>query len=1069
MSRDVGRAVFLCLRLAMAPPAAGAVAAAFPPERPLDRLVHRVFRQKDGLPNDSVNAILQTRDGFLWLGTHEGLVRFDGVSFTVFDRRTTPELRHSWVQCLLERRDGTLVAGTSGGGLVTLKDGVFTHRGAEAGLRSDQVWHLLEDRAGTLWVATLGGGLHREENGRFRAITTADGLPSDRVTWLTEDREGGLWIATLGGGLARRAPDGTLTRLGTKEGLAHDIVLSMALDRETGDLFVGTHGRGVERVHQGRVVSHLARAEGLPSNDVQAVFEDRAGRLLVGTVGGGLVRVDATGRIERFGLPQGLSSGRINSFGEDREGTLWIGTAGGGLNALHAGKAEILSTAQGLSSPSIRSVYETARGELLVGTNGGGLNRWDERTGHVDVLLEKDGLCNEQVWSTVETPAGDVWIGTFHGLGLLSKGRIRCFGLADGLSSEIVRSLYLHSDGTLYAGTYGGGLMKMKDGKVLGVFSTKTGFPSDVIFSMREDRDGALWAATEGGGVVRLLPDGTFRAIGTKQGLSHDVARALLLDEDGTLWVGTHGGGLDRLRAGSIGRITSAQGLFDDVVHQVLSGDDGHLWMSSNRGIFRCPRAGLDAVADGRAERVSCEAFGRADGLRSAEGNGGGHTAGWKLRDGRLAFPTTDGVAFFDVTQLARNPIPPPVQITGFLVDGTDQALGGGAIEVPPGGERFELRYSGLSFRAPERMRFRYQLEGYDREPVDAGAERVARYTHVGHGRYRFRVFASNEDGVWNDTGASLSFRVIPRFRETPAFYGLAALALVLLGFGSARFRARALEARQRELEGAVAERTQELRAEKARTEEALARAEEASRTKTRFLANVSHELRTPLNAIIGYAELLEDEARAGTYSGELETDASKIARAARHQLALVNDILDVSKIEAGKLELSTETFPVAPLLDDVVATVRPLAALRGNQLLDRRSDGLPVTLETDPRRLRQVLLNLLSNAAKFTENGTLTLTAGGEGSQVWFEVADTGIGMTPEQLTRLFNAFAQLDASTTRRFGGTGLGLAISRQLARMMGGDVTVTSEAGRGSTFRLVLPVRNRARRATDRTPS
>ena len=1042
----------VALALGLSAAASGAPAV-FPPDRPLDRLVQRVFRQKDGLPNDSVNAILQTRDGFLWLGTHEGLVRFDGVSFTVFDRRSTPEIRHNWVQCLLERRDGTLVFGTSGGGLGTLRRGVFSHVGAESGLASQQVWHLVEDREGVLWVATLGGGLHREENGRFRAITTKDGLSSDRITWLTEDRDGGLWIATLGNGLSHRAKDGTITRLGVAEGLSNGTVFGMALDPANGDLLAGTFGRGIDRIRGGRVVGRLTTADGLPGDDVQALFFDRAGRLLVGTVGGGFVRFRADGRAERFGPVDGLPSGRINGFGEDDEGTLWIATAGGGLNGLFAGKVEVLTTRHGLSLSNIRSVFEDSKGALWIGTNGGGLNRVDAASGRVDVFLEKDGLCNTQVWSTVETPEGDLWVATYHGLGLLSKGRFRCFGLADGLPSEIVRSLFLHSDGTLLLGTYGGGLARMRDGKVVDVLSTRTGFPSDVIFSMQEDGDGSMWVATEGGGLVKLRPDGTFRAYTTKDGLSHDVTRSVLLDDDGTVWLGTHGGGLNRIKGGKIAAITTAQGLFDDVVHQILPDDEGFLWMSSNRGIFRCARAALDAVAGGSAPRVACEVFGRADGLLSAEGNGGGHTAGWKLRDGRIAFATTEGVALFDTRKLGKNPLPPKVHVTDFLVDGKPQPLTGD-VELPPGHERLEIRYVGLSFRAPERMRFRYQLEGYDRVVVDAGTERRARYTHVGHGRYRFRVFACNEDGLWNDTGASLSFRVTPRFSETPAFLVLVGLTLVLVGFGAARFRARRLEARQRELELAVDERTRELSSEKARTEEALEKAEQASQTKSRFLANVSHELRTPLNAIIGYAELLEEEARGGTPSGDLVKDAGKIITAARHQLALVNDILDVSKIEAGRLAFERTVFDLPALLEDIVSTVQPIAAKRRNALAYRKH-GVPATMEGDPTRLRQVLLNLLSNAAKFTEDGTITLSVGAIERDVFFEISDTGIGMTEGEIARLFSAFVQADASTTRRFGGTGLGLAISRQLARGMGGDVTVTSVPGRGSTFRLVVP--------------
>ncbi|MBL8111275.1 MAG: hypothetical protein JNK60_00200, partial [Acidobacteria bacterium] len=290
----LARVLALCLLWA----ACRVSAAEFPPDRPLDRLVHRAFGQKDGLPNNSVNAVLQTRDGFLWLGTHEGLVRFDGVSFTTFDRRNTPEIRHNWVQCLLERRDGTLVFGTSGGGLGTLKDGVFRHFGKEDGLGSLQVWFLVEDREGVLWAGTLGGGLHREEHGRFRAITTKDGLPGDRVTWISEDPEGGLYVGILGGGVAHRARDGSITVIGTAQGLSSDAVFGIGLEPATSDLYVGTFGHGIDILRGGRVAGHLTTANGLPSNDVQSVYFDHKGRLLVGTMGGGFARRRVDGTFE---------------------------------------------------------------------------------------------------------------------------------------------------------------------------------------------------------------------------------------------------------------------------------------------------------------------------------------------------------------------------------------------------------------------------------------------------------------------------------------------------------------------------------------------------------------------------------------------------------------------------------------------------------------------------------------------------------------------------------------------------------------------------------------------------
>jgi len=1022
---------------------------ALDPATPLTRFAQRAWLQNDGLPNNSINAMAQTRDGYLWLGTQEGLVRFDGARFVVFDRKTTPIMRHSWVQCLLVTRDGALWAGTIGGSLVRFAGGRFTSWGTADGLPEKPVWSLLQDKAGVLWVGTLGGGVLRQEGNRFVRPPGLDAALDARVTSLAETPDGALWVGTLGNGVARLLA-GRVSRITEAEGLPLNTVNALAVE-PSGDVWVATQGRGLARLRDGRVAARLTKADGLVSDDTFSLYRDADGTLWVGTVGGGLSRVTPAG-IFNLSTAQGLTSERIWSFLEDQEGTMWIGTAGGGVDALRETKFSTLSRRDGLHHDGVRTVREDADGTLWIGSNGGGLDRIS-KGGRSTHLRTEDGLCSNQVWSTLGMPDDSALLATYGGLGWLRGDTVRCLTKADGLSSIIVRSLYRSRDDTVWIGTYGGGLNLLRDGRIAAVHSTETGFPSDVIFSIRETRDDAVWVATEGGGVVRFPPGvgalrSPYRVFRTADGLSNDFARSLHEDAEGALWVGTHGGGLNRWKEGRFRTILQKDGLFDDVVFQILEDGVGFLWMTCNRGIFRCAKKELDAFLDRQAGRVSCEAYGTSDGLLSAEANGGDGTGGARLADGRLVFPTTRGVAFVNPSKLQRNARAPNVLVESLSVDGVEQPLSRG-LTLAPGSERLEIRYTALSLRSPERVRFRYQLEGYDRVPLDAGTERRATYTRVGYGTYRFHVVACNDDGVWNEVGASLTFRVSPRFTETPLFYLLAASSLVVAGFLGAWRRQRGLERQKEELARLVTERTHEARA-------AMEHAEEASLAKSRFLANMSHELRTPLNAIIGYSELLTEELEGdGADPKDVLKDLEKIRRSARHQLALVNDILDLSKIEAGRMELDVTTFQLAPLLDDVVATVRPFIAKSRSRFAEHR-DGIPPTVSGDPIRLRQILLNLLSNAAKFTEEGEVTLRVRADGDRLVFEVSDTGIGLSPEQLDSLFSAFSQADASTTRRFGGTGLGLAISRQFAKLMGGEITVTSALGKGSTFRLTIPV-------------
>ena len=646
---------------------------------------------------------------------------------------------------------------------------------------------------------------------------------------------------------------------------------------------------------------------------------------------------------------------------------------------------------------------------------------------------------------------------------------VRTLRKADGLASDSICAITGTRDGSVFFGSRGGGLTRLSPGGALTRFGEKEGLLNGTIHALHEDRGGNLWIGTNGSGLFRF-DGGRFTRFGREQGLSIEIVNTIHEETDGTLWVGTYGGGLNRFRDGLFSSATRREGLFDDAVFAILPDGHGNLWISCNRGIYAVSLRELDALARGDSRRVSCRPFGVEDGMRNRECNGANQPAGARGPDGLLHFPTIEGVVTVDPSALLENPVPPPVQIEVVRVDEATKSARA-FLELPPGSERFEFQYTALSFRVPSRVRFRVRLEGVDREWVDVGTRRSAWYTNLSPGSYTFRVAAANESGVWNESEATFAFRLRPRLDQRPFFWlllGTAALAIAYTGY---RFRVASLEARELELVEIVEERTRSLREEKERTERALREAElqreraeqagraagEANRTKSQFLAATSHELRTPLNAIIGYSEILSEEIAERGYEG-LAPDVARIHAAGRHLLGLINELLDLSRMEAGKLDLFPEAFGVATLVADVVATVRPMAGQNRNRLVVEGAESAGVLL-ADPTRVRQVLLNLLGNAVKFTHDGEVSLRVrregGPRGERVVFSVADTGIGMTEDQVSRLFRAFEQADPQVTRRFGGTGLGLVITRKLARMMGGDVAVASRLGEGSTFTVDFP--------------
>jgi diguanylate cyclase (GGDEF)-like protein len=780
--------------------AASSPGMALDPAKAITQYMHDVWQTDDGLPQATVTAIAQTPDGYLWLGTREGLVRFDGVRFTVFDTSTTPELGHDWVRCLLAGRTGALWIGTSGGGLVKMEAGVFTHLSAAEGLPNEQVSTLVEDGKGRLWVGTDGGGLSRYEGDRFVRELSRDALGGS-IRALVAD-ENGLWIGT-DEGLAHLADDGTLSSFTPENGLSRRSVRSLLRDRE-GVLWVGTD-LGLNRLKDGRFTVFTAK-DGLSHDVILSLHEDRDGSLWIGTDGGGLNR-RRNGRFTSFTSREGLSNDTVYALYEDREGSLWIGTNLGGLNRLKDGRVTPFTVREGLSNDYIRAIYEDREGAVWIGTEGGGVNRL--REGQFTALTTKEGLSNDIVFTILEDRGGSLWIGTDSGLNRLANGRIEVFHAEKGLSNDCVLALYEDREGSLWIGTYAGGLARRKDGQFTS-FTTKEGLSNDTVNIIYEDRAGNLWVGTRGGGLNRFK-DGRFTAYTTKDGLSDDLVFALHEDEEGSLWIGTYGGGLNRLKDGRFAAITEKQGLHEDVIHRIVEDGLGDVWMSSNKGIFRVPKRELDEVADGTRERISPVVFGTEDGMKHAECNGGA-SSGILMRDGSLWFPTIAGAVRIDPEHLPANRLRPPVVIEEVLVDGKTAPLGQ-SLRLPPTSQTLEVHYTALSLVAPDQVRFRYRLEGFEEEWVEAEGRRQAYYSRLPPGSYALNVIASNNDGLWNEEGARFEFSVAPRFHETLWFRGMAIALFALVGPLFHRFRVRRLERQKRELERLVAERTAEVEA----------------------------------------------------------------------------------------------------------------------------------------------------------------------------------------------------------------------------------------------------------------
>ncbi len=762
----------------MAAVLAGSAARGLDPSIPLSQYGHDVWTSDSGLPQNSVSAIVQTRDGYLWLGTQEGLVRFDGVRFTIFDTRNTPALSDDWVQALAESRDGTLWIGTSSG-LVRLRRGEF-EAVRTGGIDHARVGALYEDRGGALWVgSTLG--VTRLEGDRAETYGDCEGVPG-RVAAIGEDGRGGLWIGGHWG--ASRWDGERFAAWGPADGFPGGAFALLA--DPNGGVWVGT-GRGLARI-DGDELTLLGGGAGLSNDSIHALFRDRDGSLWVGT-DGGLFRF-RDGRFQRHGVEDGLSSDRVLALQEDREGSLWVGTTDGGLDRIKKQRIVFDTSRDGLSEDKLWSVFEDSRGTLWAGTADGVLNR--RLPGHE--RFEPYTRFDDAVSAIAEDSRGALWVGTKgSGLYRLDGPRLSHYTSRDGLAGNGVVSVLVDRGGAVWVATVAAGVSRFEAGRFVN-FRARDGLGSDSIFSLFEDREGAIWIGTVGGGVTRYS-GGRFRTFTTRDGLAHNVVMSTFQGADGTYWFATRGG-LSRYRDGRFTTYRQKEGLFHDAPQRVLEDGRGYLWLTSNSGVFRVSLGELEAAGRSASRITDRVTFGTAARMIPAECNGTQH-GGWRSRDGRLWFATIKGLAMADPARIELNRLAPAVVLEQVVADGAKMRVGE-PLRLPPGTDRLELGYTALSFRNPLAVRFRFRLEGFDRGWIDAGPRRTAYYTNLPPGHYRFHVVAANEDGIWSPAGASLDVVIARHLWQTTGFRIAVLLALAASAAGAYRLRVRRLETKER-------------------------------------------------------------------------------------------------------------------------------------------------------------------------------------------------------------------------------------------------------------------------------
>jgi signal transduction histidine kinase/ligand-binding sensor domain-containing protein len=755
-------------------------ALALNPSRTLTQYTRTVWTQEHGLPQDTVRAIAQTKDGYLWLGTDEGLAQFDGYDFTVFNRENGA-LPDNSVAALWAAGDGSLWVGTPGG-LTHYRNGKFSTFTKKDGLGDTSVSSITEDQAGAIWVAA-GIYVSRLRNGAFTNYSPRQGLPIEAVRVVSCGPDGNVYVVGFGG-VARYDGRHFVSVIGRDEIV--DIAGTFLQDRR-GNLWVGGSFGLLMRSPSG-VLHRYGIQDGLPDNYIRSAWEDRDGNLWIGT-DGGLARLE-NGRFVSNPLAGPREREWVRCIYEDKEGSLWVGM-NSGLNRLCDDIFSVYGESEGLPSDEPTTVYQDRRGRTWIGFHGGGLVQFANGR-PARVYTTRDGLPSNEIFSIREGRNGDLLIAARGAASRMHDGHFVNQELNDPLKRMVAFDYFEDRDGNLWVASPAG-VSQIQGKRSRVVIPGGSQLNSDAVV-LCQTRDGSLWAGTLGDGLWRRK-DGELRLFTTADGLASNQMRSLVEDSEGTLWIGTFGGGLEFFRDGRFFHVSTHEGLLSDNISHVEDDGHGFLWLSTTRGICRVRKQEIWDLTLGKIPSIKPVNYGVADGLRSAQCAPGYPTSrgGTRTSDGHLWFPTSRGLAVLDPTERPPSVAAPVVHLLEAAVDGRPVPVNARAI-LPPGDGRMQFRYTGIHLSAPERVRYSYRLEGLDRDWINSVSRRVTNYNSLPHGQYRFVVRAEIPGASSSET--SFAFALQPHFYET-AWFRYLCVALGAAGiWGIFRLRVRQIRER---------------------------------------------------------------------------------------------------------------------------------------------------------------------------------------------------------------------------------------------------------------------------------
>jgi signal transduction histidine kinase/ligand-binding sensor domain-containing protein len=1052
----------------------------------------------DGLPQGDVLATLQDSQGFIWLGTEDGLIRYDGRDFTryAYSRTATGGLPGNYVQSIVEDAHHDLWIAVNDAGLArwnraTDKFTIYRHNSADPNsLASDAGCSILIDGRGRVWIGTRDSGIDilNPATGAIRHVrhdeTVADSLVDDRIQVLTREGSGAIWVGTEHGLDRTEQSAESFAHFRHSAADPHSLSsdqISQVVEEQDGSMWIGTLDGGINHMERSGRVAQIYRHEpsrptSLASSDVRAMLVDRFGHLWVGTIDGLDLLDRSSGTFTHYRHddhdPGSLRDSYVVSLYEDSSGLVWIGTREGGVSRWNPRNWELGGRRPAwLAGKPVTAFAQASAQNVWVASLDGDLMEFDATSGErsdIDRIAHRgNAIGNRRVMALHADRQRTLWIGLMDGglRRLWPDGHVDAVLAKPGdprsLSAAAIMTLYEARDGKLWIGTHGGGanLLDPSTGLVrqLPYDAGAGAISAPNVTAFAEDHEGNLWIGTQGGGLDLARGDGSVMRVfrhdaDQPASLSSNTIYAITVDDAGRVWIATEGGGLELVHGSSttpesirFENFSRADNLTSDTIYGVLPDSDGRLWLSGNAGLMRF---------DPRTHAV--KAFHVEQGSQGEEFDFG---ASLRLHDGRLCFGGPGGFNVFDPSKLTEETQPPRLALTRVEVLGVPLQSKTpywlmNSIDVDSHASILSLDFGALDFTSARRNRLSYRMAGLTDRWIDLGTQRRVTLTNLDAGDHILEVRGASADSAWSVTPLRVKIHMSPAPWKSAWAFAIYACALICAIAYVVWLQRRkiALVARtQQRLEAEVAARTQDLVASNRLLEE-------AAKAKGDFLARMTHELRTPMNGVVGMTELL-----ARTPLSDVQTRLTKTIRSsAEVLLQIVNDMLDLSKAQAGKIELENLPIDLGLLIEECAALFESAAAAKGLELTVCPPSSCAESLLGDPLRIRQIVMNLIGNAIKFTGNGQVVIEsnvtpAADGGVRVDIVVTDSGIGMTAASAARIFEPFTQADESTSRRFGGTGLGLAICRELTSLMGGMICVESRPGIGSTFKVALALR------------